>query len=84
METDPKKRFMIDYKSIILDIVEKYKTYRTIETSMEIEPHQEEGTEDKSQAKQQEERKKRVHLDYSEIQKLPEGLLYKFRKCRID
>jgi hypothetical protein len=34
METDPSKRYMIEYKSILLDIIEKYKTFERVNLAL--------------------------------------------------
>jgi hypothetical protein len=34
METDPSKRYLIEYKSILLDIIEKYKTFERVNLAL--------------------------------------------------
>lgn len=40
METDPKKRYKIEFKSILLDIIEKYKTFERVNLALFIRTFQ--------------------------------------------
>ncbi len=88
METDPSKRFLIEYKSVVIDVVEKAKTLQRIAESMQLDLANDDlfdETKNASrvlQAPKQEERKRVLRLDAKAIQELPEGLLYKLRKCK--
>lgn len=87
METDQNRRFLIEYKSIVIDVVEKFKTLQRIGESMQLDLTNEDvldETKNSSKLAQPkpEERKRAIRLDSKSIKELPEGLLYKFRKCR--
>lgn len=86
MEVDPKERHPLEYKSIVLDIIEKYKTYERVLASnnpQEFSKGQDFTEEKGSKTQKNEERKKYYHVDENNVTDLPEGLLYKFRKCKI-
>ena len=90
METDPSRRFPVEFKSVVLDLVEKHKTLQRVAESMQLADPAEEAPEDlrgsrvpAPPAPRAEERSKRApRLDARAVRELPEGLLYRFRKCR--
>jgi hypothetical protein len=85
MEGEEKEDHFIEFKSILLDVLEKEKTFQRISDALEkaaAEPPRVRAKD--AQGKLSEERVYVVpNLKPSEIRSLPEGLLFRFRKCRF-
>jgi hypothetical protein len=85
MEGEEKADHFIEFKSILLDVLEKEKTFQRISDALEkagAEPPRVRAKD--AQGKLAEERLYLVpNLKPSEIRSLPEGLLFRFRKCSL-
>lgn len=86
MEGQENEDHSIEFKSILLDVLEKEKTFQRISDALERAAKEPPRVRTKDAAgKTSEERVYAVpHLKPSEIRSLPEGLLFRFRKCSLN
>ncbi len=80
METDPDARFDIEYKSIVIDLVERAKTYERIGRA--FSDYESEIHESKLSPKELLDRAQ-SYQKFGKSMHLPESLLYKLRKCKL-
>lgn len=83
MEGDEHETHFVEFKSVLLDVLEKEKTFQRIKAALDAAAREPVRVRAKDGAgKGAEERVYAVpSLKPSEIRSLPEGLLFRFRKC---